>query len=97
MLIVAVTLLSMTALLSLLAWGLIRMVIKSRGTLVIDSKAVAILFKLGFHVEYRCPDQSALHPETYDQVVSGEPAVNPRSSASGEGAELQGEGGDDVK
>jgi hypothetical protein len=68
--VVAVTLLSMMVLLCLLAWGLIRIVSKDRGTLVIESKAVATLFQWFFHVEYRPPDRSGVTPETVDRPLS---------------------------
>src|SRR5690348_6676840 len=71
MMIVAVTLLSViTVLLCLLAWGLIRIASKNRGTVIIDSKTVAILFQQIFHIEYHPsgelaappPDGGAHHP-----------------------------------
>lgn len=63
--VVAVTLLSMAVLFCLLTWGLIRIVSRDRGTLVIESKAVATLFKWFIHVEYQSSDRSSLVPGIY--------------------------------
>ncbi len=93
--VVAVTLLSMMILLCLLTWGLIRIVSRDRGTLVIDLKAVATLFRCFFHVEYRPSGRPDLAPESVDRTGSVELPVNSLDDASVRGAELQNGGGID--
>jgi hypothetical protein len=82
MMIVAVTLLSVLAPLCLLTWGLIRMVIKSRGKLVIESKAVAILLKIAFRVEYHPPNGSGVYSDSTDNPPPVEESIDPPGSTS---------------
>jgi hypothetical protein len=82
MMIVAVTLLSVLALLCLLAMGLVWMVIKNSGILVIDTKAVAILFKIFFHVEYRPHDRSSSSTEIVRSSSSNQSSIESPRIAS---------------
>jgi hypothetical protein len=89
MMIVAVTLLTMMTLLCLLAWGLIRTVSKSSGKLVIDSKAVAILFRFVFHVEYHPSEQPSPAPEITQESLPVELPAAPPDDASISNTELR--------
>jgi hypothetical protein len=77
MVIVAVTLLSMPPLLCLLAWGLIRIAIRNRGRLVIESKAAAILLKITFRVEYHPPSPSDALPGSTAKAMPEERVIEP--------------------
>jgi hypothetical protein len=76
MTIVAVTLLSVLALLCLLATGLVWMVIRHSGMLVIESKAVAILFKI-FSVLNIAPKADQASPQ---QMKRADPLNEVRST-----------------
>ena len=80
--IVAVILLSVLALLCLLALGLVGMTIKSNGRLVIDSTTAAIPPKLTFHVEYRPPDQPALPTGAAENQLSGKDSAESSGTAA---------------
>jgi hypothetical protein len=96
MTIVAVTLLSMMILLCLLTWGLIRAVSKSRGTLIIESKAVAILIRFFFHVEYRPSDQAGPAPGITQKSLPVELPAGSPDETSVSGADLRNGGDGDV-
>jgi beta-lactam-binding protein with PASTA domain len=85
---VVAALLSVLSLLSLLALGLIWMTIRHGGSIVIESKTVATLFKQILRIEYRPQDRSS--PAT-GNVVENPPSagnsIEPSSDASAPGAE----------
>jgi hypothetical protein len=78
MMVVAVTLLSVSALSYLFALGLVWMADKHGGTLVIESKAVATPINLFLHLEYRPQDRSEVSADKAESVPpSGSPIESP--------------------